>query len=67
MASWRCFWLFCATPTAVLTREHFARLFSCRAPELIFGAQDYTTAIDVWSCGCVAAELLIGQPLFQAR
>ncbi|XP_072955949.1 shaggy-related protein kinase epsilon-like [Typha angustifolia] len=35
-----------------------------RAPELIFGATEYTTAIDVWSVGCVFAELLIGQPLF---
>jgi glycogen synthase kinase 3 beta len=35
-----------------------------RAPELIFGSTDYTTMIDVWSLGCVAAELLLGQPLF---
>ncbi|KAK9907460.1 hypothetical protein WJX75_004076 [Coccomyxa subellipsoidea] len=35
-----------------------------RAPELIFGATDYTTAIDLWSVGCVMAELLLGQPLF---
>jgi serine/threonine protein kinase len=35
-----------------------------RAPELIFGATEYTPAIDVWSVGCVMAELLIGQPLF---
>jgi len=35
-----------------------------RAPELIFGSTDYTTAIDVWSSGCVAAELLLGAPLF---
>lgn len=35
-----------------------------RAPELIFGAQDYTTSIDVWSSGCVLAELLMGQPIF---
>jgi len=35
-----------------------------RAPELIFGATNYTTAIDVWSAGCVMAELLTGQPLF---
>ncbi|OIW13469.1 hypothetical protein TanjilG_22260 [Lupinus angustifolius] len=35
-----------------------------RAPELIFGATEYTTAIDVWSVGCVMAELLLGQPLF---
>ena len=35
-----------------------------RAPELIFGATEYTTAIDVWSVGCVMAELLTGSPLF---
>jgi kinase len=35
-----------------------------RAPELIFGATDYTSAIDVWSVGCVLAELLLGQPMF---
>ena len=35
-----------------------------RAPELIFGATDYTPAIDVWSAGCVAAELMLGAPLF---
>lgn len=35
-----------------------------RAPELIFGATDYTTSIDIWSTGCVLGELLLGQPLF---
>ncbi|XP_072122406.1 glycogen synthase kinase-3 beta-like [Mobula birostris] len=35
-----------------------------RAPELIFGATDYTSNIDVWSAGCVLAELLLGQPIF---
>nr|XP_004240041.1 shaggy-related protein kinase epsilon [Solanum lycopersicum] len=35
-----------------------------RAPELIFGATEYTTAIDMWSAGCVFGELLLGQPLF---
>jgi len=35
-----------------------------RAPELILGATNYTTAIDIWSMGCVLAELLTGQPLF---
>lgn len=35
-----------------------------RAPELIFGATEYTTAIDMWSVGCVLAELLLGRPLF---
>lgn len=35
-----------------------------RAPELIFGATEYTSAIDIWSVGCVLAELIIGRPLF---
>ncbi|KAJ0735279.1 putative protein-serine/threonine kinase CMGC-GSK family [Helianthus annuus] len=35
-----------------------------RAPELIFGATEYTTSIDIWSAGCILAELLLGQPLF---
>ncbi|XP_028552390.1 shaggy-related protein kinase GSK1 isoform X2 [Dendrobium catenatum] len=35
-----------------------------RAPELIFGATEYATSIDIWSAGCVLAELLLGQPLF---
>jgi len=35
-----------------------------RAPELIFGAINYTNSIDVWSSGCVFGELMIGQPLF---
>jgi serine/threonine protein kinase len=35
-----------------------------RAPELIFGSTKYTTAIDIWSAGCVLGELLISQPLF---
>jgi len=35
-----------------------------RAPELIFGSTMYSTAIDVWSHGCVFAELLSGTPVF---
>ncbi|KAI9339134.1 kinase-like domain-containing protein [Pilaira anomala] len=35
-----------------------------RAPELIFGATNYTVTIDLWSTGCVMAEMMLGQPLF---
>lgn len=35
-----------------------------RAPELIFGCTEYSNIIDVWSVGCVIAELLLGQPIF---
>lgn len=38
-----------------------------RAPELIFGATEYTTAIDIWSVGCVLAELLLGQVICKAE
>ncbi|TKR94718.1 hypothetical protein L596_008973 [Steinernema carpocapsae] len=35
-----------------------------RAPELIFGATNYTNSIDVWSVGTVMAELMLGHPIF---
>lgn len=35
-----------------------------RAPELIFGNSEYDCVIDVWSVGCVIAELMLGQPIF---
>lgn len=35
-----------------------------RAPELIFGATDYTCAIDVWSAACVFGEMFLGLPMF---
>lgn len=37
-----------------------------RAPELLFGEEQYTAAIDMWSCGCVFAEFLKHAPLFPA-
>eukprot|EP01138_Halocafeteria_seosinensis_P011630 gb/GECG01011880.1/.p1 GENE.gb/GECG01011880.1/~~gb/GECG01011880.1/.p1 ORF type:complete len:367 (+),score=39.66 gb/GECG01011880.1/:1-1101(+) len=39
---------------------------SYRAPELLLGAQHYNTAVDIWSLGCVFAELLTGKQLFRA-
>lgn len=38
-----------------------------RAPELLMGARRYTGAIDVWSVGCIFAELLARRILFQAQ
>ena len=35
-----------------------------RAPELIFGATEYTSMVDVWSIGCVIAEMILNEPLF---
>lgn len=38
-----------------------------RAPELLFGAKFYGTAVDLWSCGCVISELVLRHPLFPGR
>lgn len=35
-----------------------------RAPELLLGSNNYTTAIDMWSMGCLFFELLTFRPLF---
>lgn len=37
-----------------------------RSPEVVLGDK-YTTAIDIWSFGCIAAELFLGLPLFPAE
>jgi len=44
------------TPT-VVTRWY-------RAPELLFGATHYTSAVDMWSVGCIFAEMILRVPLF---
>ena len=35
-----------------------------RPPEILMGQKNYTAAVDVWSCGCIFAEMLQGKPLF---
>ncbi|CAH1428329.1 unnamed protein product [Lactuca virosa] len=38
-----------------------------RPPELLLGSTDYEASVDLWSIGCVFAELLLGVPLLQGR
>ena len=38
-----------------------------RAPELLMGAKNYGAEVDVWSVGCIFAELLSRRILFQAQ
>ncbi|PKA56901.1 putative serine/threonine-protein kinase [Apostasia shenzhenica] len=38
-----------------------------RAPELILGATDYGAGIDLWSVGCLLAELLAGRAILPGR
>lgn len=35
-----------------------------KAPEIIFGKKDYTNKVDIWSFGCLIAELFLLEPLF---
>ncbi len=36
-----------------------------RAPEILLGAKTYSTPVDVWSIGCIFAEMINQRPLFQ--
>lgn len=38
-----------------------------RAPEVLMGCRHYGSAIDIWSVGCIFAELLGRRILFQAQ
>ncbi|GAA6013018.1 hypothetical protein JCM10207_008415 [Rhodosporidiobolus poonsookiae] len=38
-----------------------------RAPEIMLSFKQYTKAIDIWSVGCICAEMLSGRPLFPGR
>ncbi|CCE62334.1 hypothetical protein TPHA_0C01780 [Tetrapisispora phaffii CBS 4417] len=35
-----------------------------RAPDVLMGSRSYSTSIDMWSCGCILAEMITGKPLF---
>eukprot|EP00956_Cyclotella_meneghiniana_P024740 scaffold50091_cov62-Cyclotella_meneghiniana.AAC.1 len=38
-----------------------------RPPELLLGETRYTTAVDIWSAGCILAEILLGRPIFTGK
>jgi len=38
-----------------------------RPPELLLGATNYGVAVDLWSAGCILAELLAGKPIMPGR
>ncbi|GBM45561.1 Cyclin-dependent kinase 2 [Araneus ventricosus] len=35
-----------------------------RAPEILLGVKEYSTSVDIWSLGCIFAEMLTKRPLF---
>lgn len=38
-----------------------------RPPEILMKCNDYSIASDMWSCGCVIAEMALGRPIFQGK
>ena len=38
-----------------------------RPPELLMGATNYGVSVDIWSVGCVFAELFLGKPILKGR
>lgn len=38
-----------------------------RPPELLLGATNYGVAVDLWSAGCILAELYAGKPIMPGR
>ncbi|XP_010553990.1 PREDICTED: probable serine/threonine-protein kinase At1g54610 [Tarenaya hassleriana] len=38
-----------------------------RAPELLMGSMSYRVSVDLWSVGCVFAEILMGKPILKGR
>jgi mitogen-activated protein kinase 15 len=38
-----------------------------RAPEILLGSTNYTFGVDMWSAGCILAELLAGRPMFPGK
>ncbi|XP_025423481.1 serine/threonine-protein kinase NLK [Sipha flava] len=51
--------------TKHMTQEVVTQYY--RAPEILMGAKHYTAAIDVWSVGCIFAELVTRRILFQGQ
>jgi cyclin-dependent kinase 7 len=53
------------SPNVRMTPEVVTRWYRC--PELLYSATQYTGAVDIWSAGCIFAELMLRAPLFPAE
>eukprot|EP01023_Acetabularia_acetabulum_P046449 TRINITY_DN478_c0_g1_i4.p1 TRINITY_DN478_c0_g1~~TRINITY_DN478_c0_g1_i4.p1 ORF type:complete len:342 (-),score=41.95 TRINITY_DN478_c0_g1_i4:683-1708(-) len=52
-----------AVPVKIYTREIVTLWYRC--PECLLGIKSYELGVDMWSIGCIFAEMLQGRPLFQ--
>jgi len=49
-------------PVRSLTHEVITLWY--RPPDVLMGSKHYSTSVDMWSVGCIFAEMLTGRPLF---
>ncbi|PVD19221.1 hypothetical protein C0Q70_19706 [Pomacea canaliculata] len=54
---------FFGSPSRINSHQVVTRWYRC--PELLFGARQYNTGVDMWAAGCILAELLIRAPFLQ--
>ena len=52
-------------PLAPSSPETVTQLY--RAPEIFYGAKIYGFAVDMWSVGCIFAEMVRSRPLFYVQ
>lgn len=48
-----------------LVHEVDATTLWYRSPEILMKTKHYSTATDIWSVGCIMAELITGKPIFR--
>lgn len=55
-----------ATRPPPLTHDLYTQIVTLwyRAPEVLLGSRQYSTGVDMWSVGCIMAEMIMRQPLF---
>ena len=39
-------------------------IYRYRPPDVLLGSKNYLTTVDIWSIGCIFAEMVNGKPLF---
>ena len=54
-----------STPIRPYTKEVLTLWY--RAPEILLGCLEYNTTVDIWSIGCIFAELYTKKPLFHGE
>jgi len=51
----------------VRSKSHEVVTLWYRAPDVLMGSTKYSSSIDIWSTGCIFAEMVTGKPLFPGK